>query len=176
LRFRVLGTLEVADTSGAALPLGSARLRRLLALLLVHAGTVVSTDRIVDVLWGDRPPVNPVNALHNLVFRLRRTVGGGLLARAPGYVLQVAAGEIDARRFEDLVRQAREAVTADRADAAADLLDQALALWAGPAYAEFADEDFARAEAARLDELYVTALEERVDAELALGRHAAAAA
>src|SRR5688572_33170351 len=176
MRFRVLGTLQVADTSGAALPIGSARLRRLLALLLVHSGAVVSTDRIVDVLWGDRPPVNPTNALHNLVSRLRKVIGDGLLARAPGYVLQVSADEIDAGRFDDLVRQARDAVTADRPDRAAALLDQALTLWGGPAYAEFADEDFARAEAARLDELYVTALEERVDAELALGHHAAAAA
>ncbi len=176
MRFRVLGTLQVADTSGAALPIGSARLRRLLALLLVHSGAVVSADRIVDVMWGDRPPVNPTNALHNLVSRLRKMIGDGLLARAPGYVLQVSADEIDAGRFDDLVRQARDAVTADRPDRAAALLDQALTLWGGPAYAEFADEDFARAEAARLDELHVTALEERVDAELALGHHAAAAA
>jgi predicted ATPase/DNA-binding SARP family transcriptional activator len=176
MRFRVLGTLQVADTSGAALPIGSARLRRLVALLLVHSGAVVSTDRIVDVLWGDRPPVNPTNALHNLVSRLRKVIGPVLLARAPGYVLQVSAGEIDAGRFEDLVRQARDAVTADQPDRAAALLDQALTLWGGPAYAEFADEDFARAEAARLDELHVTALEERVDAALALGHHAAATA
>jgi predicted ATPase/DNA-binding SARP family transcriptional activator len=176
MRFRVLGTLAVADTSGAALPIGSARLRRLLALLLVHSGAVVSVDRIVDVLWGERPPVSPTNALHNLVSRLRKVIGDGLLARAPGYALQVSAGEIDAGRFDDLVRQARDAVTADRPDRAAALLDEALTLWGGPAYAEFADEDFARAVAARLDELHVTALEERVDAELALGHHAAAAA
>jgi predicted ATPase/DNA-binding SARP family transcriptional activator len=176
MRFRVLGTLEVVDASGAALPLGSAGLRRLLALLLVHAGTVVSADRIADVLWGDQPPVNPTNALHNLVSRLRKVIGNGLLTRAPGYVLRVAADETDAGSFDELVARARAAATAERPGDAAALLDQALALWSGPAYAEFADEDFARAEAARLDELRVTAVEERVDAELALGAHAAAAA
>jgi predicted ATPase/DNA-binding SARP family transcriptional activator len=176
MRFRVLGTLEVVDTSGDALPVGSARLRRLLALLLVHAGTVVSADRIIDVLWRDDPPVNPTNALHNLVSRLRKVIGNGLLARAPGYVLQLSAGETDAGRFEHLMGQARAAATAERPGEAATLLDQALALWGGPAYAEFADEDFARAEAARLDELRVTAMEDRIDAELALGHHAEAAA
>jgi predicted ATPase/DNA-binding SARP family transcriptional activator len=175
MRLRVLGTLEAVDASGDAQPVRSAGLRRLLALLLVHAGTVVSVDRITDVLWGDDPPANPTNALHNLVFRLRKVVGGGLVTRAPGYVLQQPAGATDASQFEDLVVKARDAATADQPGQAAALLDEALALWRGEAYAEFADEDFARAEAARLDELRVTAIEDRIDAELALGDHTGAA-
>jgi DNA-binding SARP family transcriptional activator len=195
MRFRVLGTLEIVDgrsDSATSEALRSARLRRLLAVLLVQAGSVVSVDRIADVIWGDAPPVNPEAAVHNLVSRLRAALRAAaadtadrdtadrdtadpvaLLTRAPGYLLQVPRPAVDAACFEDLVAQARGSA-ADRPDWAVELFDAALALWRGAAYAEFADEDFARAEASRLDELRAAAMEDRVAATLELGRCAEA--
>lgn len=181
MRFRVLGTLELANgrvDGAASAALRSARLRRLLAVLIVHAGAVVSVDRIADVIWGDAPPVHPDNAVHNLVSRLRgalREAGAdpsdqlALLTRAPGYLLQAPRDAIDAWRFEDLVASAR-ATAGDRPDRAIEVFDAALALWHGPAYAEFADEDFARAETTRLEELRVAAVEDLVETTFALGR------
>jgi predicted ATPase/DNA-binding SARP family transcriptional activator len=174
VRFRVLGALELVEGTGAAVPMRSPGMRRLLAALLVHAGAVVPVDRLTDVLWGDDQPANPDNALQTLVSRLRRVLGDAelLLTRAPGYLLCAAADDIDAGAFAALVDQARTAAPHD----AVTLLDSALALWRGPAYAEFADDEFARAEAARLNELRTIAAEVRVDAGLALGRPAEAAA
>lgn len=174
MRFRVLGALELVDGTGGPVPVRSPRLRRLLAVLLVHGGAVVPVDRLTDVLWGDDQPAHPDNALQGLVSRLRRLLGDGdlLLTRAPGYLLSVAGDATDAGAFATLVEQARTGAPQD----AARLLDTALSLWRGPAYAEFADDDFARAEAARLDELRTTVAEGRVDVELALGRPAEAVA
>ena len=186
MRVLVLGTLELAGAAGAgdgdlaAAPeaLRSARLRRLLALLAVRAGEVVSVDRIADAVWGDGLPSNVDGAVHNLVSRLRAALkraggddgGVAVLTRAPGYLLQVGRDALDATSFEDLLVEARAATGAGRHEDAVRLLDEALALWRGPAYAEFTDEDFARAEAARLDDLRTGALEDRVDAALSLGR------
>jgi predicted ATPase/DNA-binding SARP family transcriptional activator len=174
VRFRVLGALELVDGTGAAVPVRSPSLRRLLAALLVHAGAVVPVDRLTDILWGDDQPANPDNALQSLVSRLRRLLGAGdvLLTRTPGYLLLAPDDATDAGAFAMLVEQARTAAPHD----AATLLDTALALWRGPAYAEFTDHDFARAEATRLTELRTTVAEDRVDVELALGRPAEAAA
>ncbi|HLZ38190.1 MAG TPA: BTAD domain-containing putative transcriptional regulator, partial [Mycobacteriales bacterium] len=184
MRLRVLGTLELVDgrrDGATSEALRSTRLRRLLAVLLVHAGSVVSVDRIADVIWGDSPPANPEAAVHNLVSRLRaalRTAGASaddspdpvaLLTRAPGYVLQATGDAVDAACFEDLAARAR-ACAVDRPERAVELFDAALGLWRGVAYAEFADEDFARAEASRLEELRVSAVEDRVQATLDLGR------
>ena len=177
MRLRVLGTLELLAEGSAAgfttvVPLLSPKLRRLLAAVAVHGGSVVSADRLADVLWGEQPPANADGALHNLVSRLRAVLGpdNGLavLTRAPGYALQAAATAVDSTEFTHLVAQARPRLGGEP-DRAAALLDAALALWRGPAYAEFADEEFARAEVNRLEELRVTAAEYRVDAALALG-------
>ncbi len=169
MRVRVLGTLELVDPAGrTGVPPRSARVRRLLVALLVQAGHVVSTDRLVEAVWGDALPADPTNALQILISRLRRALGPepALLTRTPGYLL--AAGGTDADRFEDLLAEAKESGLSP--ELAAQRLDEALALWRGPAYAEFADEEFARAEAVRLEQLRLDAIEERVDWALRLGR------
>ena len=179
---RVLGTLELAEGtgdvggSGSTVPLRSPLLRRLLAVLAVRTGQVVSVDRIADAVWGDEPPAHIDGALQNLISRLRAALGangGGVtvLTRAPGYMLCAPREAVDATRFEDLAAQAAGAAEAGEVRDAAALFDAALALWRGPAYAEFADEDFARAEAVRLEELRTAAVEDRIDAALVLGHH-----
>ena len=175
--FRVLGPLEVV-VDGRAVALGSPKVRRLLAAFLVDANSVVSTDRLVDALWGERPPVSALSALQKLVHRLRSLVRSAdypeadlLLTRAPGYVLRVEPGCYDAAQFEDLVVYAQHDAQRGDLDAALASLDEALALWRGPAFAEFASDEFARAEATRLEELRVEAVEEHVEAKLRLGRH-----
>jgi DNA-binding SARP family transcriptional activator len=164
MRIRVLGTVELVGERDAPL---SARQRRLLAALVVRRGEVASVDWLATAVWGDALPADPVNAVQLLVSRLRRALGPepALLTRAPGYVL--AAGGTDA---DELTRLLAEAKAQDRPERAAERLDEALGLWRGPAYAEFADEDFVRAEAARLAELRRGAEEERVELALRLGR------
>ncbi|MQA14656.1 MAG: AfsR/SARP family transcriptional regulator [Pseudonocardiaceae bacterium] len=173
--FRVLGPVELVD-DGRPIVIGSARQRTILAALLIHAGQLVSADRLVDVLWGDDPPADARGVLHSHVSRLRRALGSSgdpqpLHTRGHGYVLEIGADDLDAARFERLAYQARAEVAADPRRAVT-LLDEGLALWRGPAYAEFADEEFARGEAGRLAELRLVAVEDRIDALLALGRHA----
>jgi predicted ATPase/DNA-binding SARP family transcriptional activator len=193
LRLRVLGTFELVGTSsgdqaggGAAALMSSPRVRRLLAALTVHAGSVVSADRLADVVWGDAQPANIDGALHSLVSRLRailRSAGSdpaheegiAVLTRPPGYLLRVGPDDLDARLFAELAARAKWVLSTEPAEAAR-LLDEALDLWRGPAYAEFVDENFARAEAARLEELRTTASEDRVEAALLLGRADAAVA
>jgi DNA-binding SARP family transcriptional activator len=168
VRFRILGPLEV-DDDGSPLDLGRPKQRALLALLLVHAGAVVSADKLADDLWAGEPPDDPAAALQVQVSRLRKVLGAAAVeSRKPGYRLAVDAGDVDAARFEALVAQARHAPPAG----AVALIDEAMALWRGPALAEYAAEPWALPEAVRLEELRLTALEERADAELALGRHA----
>lgn len=175
IQARVLGTLEVV-ADGQPVALASSKLRRLLAALLVEAGTVVSTDKLADGVWGNEPPANVTGALQSQVSRLRgrlraaATETGGLavLTQAPGYALAMDDDVLDAHRFERLVVQAR-ALVADEPVRAAAMLDDAVALWRGDAYAEFRDETFARFEAARLEELRANAYEERIEAALAQG-------
>jgi DNA-binding SARP family transcriptional activator len=178
--FRILGPLEVID-DGRSLVLGGCRQRAVLAILLIHAGQVVSAESLIDQLWMETPPKSAVSTLRGYVSHLRRVlepqreVGmpAQVLATAgPGYVVRIAADQLDATRFETLVAQARLAVDSGRLEEAIIGLNQALALWRGPALADFAFEAFAQAEIARLDELRLAALELRVDAALALGRHA----
>jgi YVTN family beta-propeller protein len=162
--------------TSAAVAVGGGRQRALLALLLVHAGEVVSRDRLIEELWAGEPPPSGPQSLDAYLSRLRRAfreVGAGdvLVTRAPGYVLQVE--ETDARRFEALAAEGREALAAGEAERAAQVLAEALALWRGTAYAEVADEPWARAEAGRLAGLRLSATEDRIEAELALGRHRA---
>jgi DNA-binding SARP family transcriptional activator len=158
-----------------------ARQRALLTILLTRANEVVSADRLIDDLWGETPPADPVNALQAVVSRLRRALGpmardgaAGLriVTRPPGYRLEVDTETIDAARFERLSAEGRRALATGDANQASALIDQALALWRGPALAEFSYESFALAEIDRLEELRVTALEARAEARLACGHHA----
>ena len=161
--FGVLGALEVRR-DGVPVPLPSGRRRALLAALLVRANRPVPADALVEAAWGDALPPGPRPALHTALSRLRATLGDGVLRAEPaGYVLGTDA--LDAARFEDLRSRAAGAPAAQ----AAALLDEALGLWRGPAYAEFADRDFARAEAVRLDELRLATVEDRADLSLELG-------
>jgi DNA-binding SARP family transcriptional activator len=151
------------------LALGSARQRALLAVLLLHANEVVSVDRLIDELWGRSPPATAGKILQVYVSRLRKELGDGrLLTRAPGYVLRADRSELDFAQFEDLMAQAR---MADPRGAASELR-RALALSRGPPLADLEYEPFAQAEILRLGELQWTALEQRIDADLAGGRHA----
>jgi DNA-binding SARP family transcriptional activator len=165
LEFRILGPLEVAGGDGP-LDLPAGKPRALLAVLLLHRGEVVSVDRLVDELWGERPPPTAAKNVQGYVARLRRVLGeGALVTHAPGYALRVDA--LDAGRFQALVEEARHEDPA----VAAPRLEEALALWRGPALVDFAYEAFAQDEIRRLEELRFSALEDRVEADLALGRH-----
>jgi YVTN family beta-propeller protein len=175
MQFFVLGPVEAYE-DGRPVAVGGGRQRALLALLLVHSGEVVSRDRLIDELWAGQPPVSASQSLDAYLSRLRRAfreAGGDdvLATRAPGYVL--ATNDTDVSRFEALVEEGRAALAAADAGRAAELLREALGLWRGPAYAEVADEPWAQTEARRLEELRLAAIEDRIDAELALGRHAA---
>ncbi|MEW2388711.1 BTAD domain-containing putative transcriptional regulator, partial [Streptomyces venezuelae] len=172
MRFGVLGPLAVWDGEGEPVKVPEAKVRALLADLLVHEGRPVSADRLIDDLWGDAPPGNPANALQAKVSQLRRVLGRDRVVRQPpGYRLRLdaAAGdEVDADRFRALVEEARRAP--DPASRAA-ALGEALALWRGPAYADLADEEFVRASVDRLAEQRIAVLEERAEARLAAGDH-----
>ena len=167
MEYRLLGPLEVR-TGDAPLPLAGTKPRALLALLLLNANRVVTRDRLVDELWGDRPPGTAVATIQVYVSRLRKLLPEGtLVTHTSGYLLAVEPDTVDLQRFERLVNDARDAAPARTSE----LLREALALWRGPPLADFGDEGFARAEAARLTELRLAALEQRVEADLALGRH-----
>ena len=140
----------------------------MLADLLLHAGSVVSMDTLIDDLWGADPPPTADAVVQNAVSRLRHTLGKEVIeTRAPGYLLRIDPGAIDARRFERLVHDARPLPPSVRSAALSD----ALALWRGPAFADLAFESFLQGEIARLDELRLTALEDRIEAEVELRRH-----
>ena len=165
--FRILGPLEVEGGSGQV-ALGGQKQRALLAALLLEAGRVVATERLVDLVWGEEAPKTATTSLQNSISRLRRELGPDVLeTRAPGYVLRVGPEQVDARRFELLLRDARRAEPAARRE----LLQRALELWRGAALADFTFEQFAQAEIRRLEELRLVAQEERIDADLELGRH-----
>jgi predicted ATPase/DNA-binding SARP family transcriptional activator len=172
IEYRVLGPLEVVGDDGP-LPLGGAKQRALLALLLLGANRVVSRERLIDELRGDEPPATAVTSLQVYVSRLRKLLpSGALVTRPPGYLLEIEPDDLDLRRFERLLAQGHEVLAEDDAERAAIVLHQALELWRGPALAEFAHEPFAQAEIARLEDLRLGAVEERIEANLALGRHA----
>ena len=172
MEFQVLGPLEVRDGE-RVLRVGRGKPSALLALLLLNADEVVSTDRLIDELWGEQPPATAGKALQVYVAKLRQVLGADLIAtRPPGYELRLAdAGRLDARRFERGLTAAREALAAGDARGASALLSDALALWRGPPLADVAYERFAQPEILRLEELRLAALEERIEADLALGRH-----
>jgi DNA-binding SARP family transcriptional activator len=172
VEFRVLGPLEVVE-NGRPIRLGSRKQRALLALLLLRAGMVVSRDRLIDDLWHGEPPAAAETTLRSHISRLRSALGASrLLSRAPGYTLVVAAEEVDAAHCERLLAEGRDALAQGRAGEAAERLRSALALWRGSALADVAYEPFAQGEIARLEELRLAVLEERVEADLALARHA----
>jgi DNA-binding SARP family transcriptional activator/streptogramin lyase len=179
MNFNILGPLEVRDPEGREIRLPAGRERSLLVLLVIKRGEVVSVDRIVDALWGDRPPGTAAKAVQVYVSHLRRLLGeaqgpagaeGLLLTRAPGYALRADDVAVDAARFERLAGEGRRALEDGSPAEAARLLDEALALWRGPALADFAFDDFAQDEIRRLEESRLGATEDRIDALLRLGR------
>jgi predicted ATPase/DNA-binding SARP family transcriptional activator len=172
-----LGPLEVVDGAGADVTPGGAKPRALLARLAIESGRVVPTERLIEDLWGESPPRSAGNSLQGLVVKLRRSLGAeSIVTTAIGYRLALPPDSLDIRRFESAVAAARDEAAANRPTAALALLDAALALWRGAPLADFAYEDWATAEIARLDELHVAALEARFAVLLDLGRHAEAAA
>ncbi|MFP4514174.1 MAG: BTAD domain-containing putative transcriptional regulator, partial [Acidimicrobiales bacterium] len=180
MRIGVLGPLEVRVGSMSR-ALGSEKQRLLLAALTVHAGSVVSTDRLVEILWGEAPPPSALRGLRTYIYRLRTTLEDTepgqelIVTRPPGYLLDPGAVEvIDAWRHEALLKAAIDPVRA--ASSRLPLLDEALALWRGPAYAEFCDQEFARGEALRLEESRRVAADARCEALIDLGQHADAIA
>ena len=155
--FRILGPLEVS-ANGERLELGGPKQRALLAMLLLNAGEVVSSDRLVEALWADKPPAAARHAVEVNVSRLRKTLGVNgadcaLVTRAPGYVLHVEPGELDLQRFERLLAEGRRARATGDAELAARALNEAQGLWRGPPLADLEFEPFARVEIARLQEL-----------------------
>jgi predicted ATPase/DNA-binding SARP family transcriptional activator len=172
IEFRVLGPVE-ASRGDRPLTLGGRRQRALLALLLLEPGRPVSVDRLIDDLWHGHPPSGAEKTLRVYVSRLRSALADGVLvARPPGYVLEVEADRVDATRFERLLRDGRDALGRGAAGIAADRLGAALELWRGPALSDVADDGALAREAQRLDELRLACREDLIEAQLALGRHA----
>jgi peptide/nickel transport system substrate-binding protein len=185
--YRILGSFEVW-VGDRLVGLGGEKPRALLAILLLHHDEVVSADRLIDDLWGASPPETAMRTLQTYVWRLRKALdtngasgseepesgpganGRVLLTRERGYLLEVAPGELDLERFWELTERGRDALAARRPEAAAALLSEALGMWRGPPLAEFAYEPFAQGAIAQLEELHLAAIEDRVEADLDLGR------
>ena len=173
LEFRILGPLEVLDDD-RPVRLGGAKQRATLAILLLHANRVVGVERLADDLYAGAPPVTAVTQVQRQVSELRKVLGAAAIEpRSPGYVLHVEPEHLDLDRFERATYDAGQALERGEPQAAADLLERGLALWRGAPLADLAYESFARTAIERLDELRLVALEQRVEADLALGRHLA---
>src|SRR4249919_1122920 len=165
VRFRVLGALEV-EVDGVVAELGGARQRAVLAVLLMHANEPVATDRLVSESWGEAAPATATKTAQVYVSRLRRTLGNDTLTTTPGgYLLRVPQGALDTDELEELRARAHEADPRE----AGRLLRRALALWRGPPYADLRYEEAPQTEITRLEELRLTTLEERIEADLAGG-------
>jgi DNA-binding SARP family transcriptional activator/class 3 adenylate cyclase len=177
--FRILGPLEVLD-EGRHVALVGSKQRALLGLLLVNAGETLSTDRLIDELWGERPPATAAKTVQVHISRLRKALAAGsgnasegvVVTHEHGYQLEIDPEHLDSRRFERLLAEGRSELAANRPESAAPVLEQALSLWRGRPLADLAYEAFAQGEIARLEDLRVAALEQLIDAKLALGRHA----
>ena len=173
--YRILGPLEV-HRDGRAIALGKPKQRAVLALLLLNANRVVSVDELSEELWPDGPPSQPRRSVEVYVSGLRKALGNPaenlLVSRPSGYLLRVNAGELDADRFESSLERGRHALVAGRPGAAARILREGLSLWRGEPLADFGSASFAQEERSRLEALHVDALEHRIEADLALGRHA----
>jgi DNA-binding SARP family transcriptional activator len=178
LEYRVLGPFEVVRRGSGAVQLRAARERALLLCLLLRPNQIVPVDELIHVIWGERPPRCAANALQNCVSHLRKLLHPCaamtrlLLTKPPGYLLRVRHEQLDSMRLEALLARSREACAYGALDQAVKLLREAEGLWRGPALADFSFEDFARGEIARLEELRLLTLAERIDVELALGRDA----
>lgn len=176
MRYGILGSVAVWDDD-REVSLGGPKQRALLGLLLLHANELVPTARLVDELWGERPPATAVKTVQVYVSQLRKALGEKAIeTRAGGYLLRLDPGALDSHRFQDLLERGRRLLAENAAEEAGGVLREALGLWRGPALADFQYETFARDAIARLEELRVVALEQRLTADLALGRHAEAVA
>jgi class 3 adenylate cyclase/DNA-binding winged helix-turn-helix (wHTH) protein len=171
--FRILGPLEVVD-EGRAIPLGGAKQRALLALFLVHANETLTTDRLIDELWGESPPANAAKTLQMQISRLRKALAAAdlVVTRERGYEFRLDPEQLDSHRFERLADEGTGALTEGRPEAAAAALEEALTLWRDAPLADLSYERFAQGEIARLEDVRVGALEQLIDAKVALGRHA----
>src|SRR5919201_4791585 len=174
MEYRILGPLEVVH-EGEPVPLGRLKERLVLAVLLLHANEFVSRERLIDELWGESPPPTARKAVNVYVSQLRKVLtrnGRDPIATADGgYCIGVDADELDSIRMKQLLAGARERAAAGELEAAAELLRETLALWRGPTLTGLMLESHGRDEVAQLDELRLTALMDRVDCDLALGRH-----
>jgi predicted ATPase/class 3 adenylate cyclase/DNA-binding winged helix-turn-helix (wHTH) protein len=174
--FRILGPLEVLD-EGRAVMLGGAKQRALLALFLVHANETLTTDRLIDELWGERPPANAAKTVQMQISRLRKALAASagsdlIVTREHGYGVRIDPERLDSHRFERLSSEGTSELGAGRPEPAAEALEQALSLWRDAPLADLAYEPFAQTEIARLEDLRAAALEHLIEAKLALGRHA----
>jgi DNA-binding SARP family transcriptional activator/streptogramin lyase len=168
--FRLLGHLRI---DGASEEIRGLKLRALLAFLLIHAGEVVSTDRLVDAVWGESPPATATSIVHGYVRKLRAALVDSparLITQAPGYLLELDDAELDIRVFERLADEGRDALLAGDAETARALLAEALELWRGDPLGDLPDNGFVTEERSRLEQRCAEATAERVDADLALGR------
>jgi DNA-binding SARP family transcriptional activator len=175
--FHILGPLEALD-GGQPVPLAGSKLRAVLALLLLHREETLSSDRFIDELWGDEPPATAAKTLQVHISRLRKALASGsrgaeeVVVTSPhGYGLDIDPERVDAHRFERLLAEGRSELASHRPAQALAALEDALALWRGPVLADLSYEAFAQAEIARLEDLRVAALEQLIEAKLALGRH-----
>ncbi len=175
MEFRILGPLEVLD-EGHRVALGGSKQRALLALLLLHRGETLGTERLIDELWGERPPATPTKSVQVHVSRLRKTLAPAgselIVTREYGYELAIDRELVDAERFERLMGEGRDELAGGHAENAAAALEEALSLWRGRPLDDLAYERFAEGEIARLEQLRLAALEQLIEAKLALGRHA----
>ena len=172
LEFRILGPLEVVGEDGP-IRLGGPRQRATLAILLLNANRVLSIERLADDLYAGRPPVTAVTQVARQVSELRKALGpeARIETRPPGYVIRLAPEQLDLRRFERGGEEASRALERGDAEVAFERQREALALWRGDPLADLADEAFARVAIERLEEIRLAALEQRIEAELVLGRH-----
>jgi DNA-binding SARP family transcriptional activator len=173
LEFRILGPLEVVD-GGGPIRLGGPKQRATLAILLLNANRVVSVDRLADDLYAGAAPVTAVTQVQRQISELRKALGAAsaIETRGPGYVIRLSPEQLDLNRFEALCEEAGRAAERGDARAAAERLREALALWRGAPLADLAYESFAQTAVERLEDIRLAAVEQRIDAELALGRHA----
>ncbi|WJK38252.1 AfsR/SARP family transcriptional regulator [Solwaraspora sp. WMMA2056] len=178
LHFQVLGPLEVFDDDGTVVTPTPPKVGRVLALLLLRANQVVSTDAIIDELWGEDPPPSAVGTAQTYIYQLRkcldpriRTGGEWLLTKPPGYLMRIAPSQLDATTFEALSRQGRQMLERGQPEQAAPLLRRALELWQGQSLANLRRGGLLQAHAIRLEEDRMRTLELRIQADAELGLH-----